>query len=48
VVLVNDAGSLRVEHPSAFQGAGLATVGQVDGQRVMYWSGVPAHQKGRQ
>jgi zona occludens toxin len=48
VVLVNDAGSVRVEHPSAFQGAGLATVGQIDGQRVMYWSGVPAHQKGRQ
>lgn len=48
VALSNDAGVVRVEHPSAFQGAGLAAVGQVDGQRVMVWSGVPFHQKSRQ
>lgn len=47
VVLSNDAGVLRVEHPSAFHGAGMAAVGQVDGQRVMVWSGVPFHQKGK-
>ena len=43
VVLVNDAGATRFEHPSNFQGAGATMVGQVDGQRVTYWSGVPAH-----
>ena len=48
VVLVNDAGSVRVEHPSAFQGSGASMVGQVDGQRVMHWSGVPVLQKGQQ
>lgn len=48
VVLVNDAGSVRVEHPSAFQGSGAAMVGQVDGQRVLHWSGVPVPQKGPQ
>lgn len=42
VVLVNDAGATRLEHPSNFQGVGATLVGQVDGQRVMYWSGVPA------
>lgn len=48
VVLANDAGSLRLEHPSSFQNSGLAMVGQVDGQRVMQWSGVPPQQKASQ
>ena len=48
VVLANDAGSLRLEHPSSFQNSGLAMVGQVDGQRVMQWSGVPPQQKATQ
>lgn len=48
VVLANDAGSIRVEHPSAFQNSGVATVGHVDGQRVMFWSGVPHQQKASQ
>lgn len=48
VVLANDAGVLRFEHPSAFQGAGVGAVGQVDGQRVMVWSGVPFQRKAQQ
>lgn len=48
VVLSNDVGAVRVEHPSAFQGVGVAMVGHVDGQRVLPWSGVPYQQKGRQ
>lgn len=48
VVLSNDAGVIRLEHPSAFQGSGFAMVGQIDGQRIMTWSGVPFHQKGQQ
>lgn len=39
VVVANETGALRLEHPSAFQNAGLAMVGDVDGQRVMHWSG---------
>jgi zona occludens toxin len=45
VVLTNDVGAVRLEHPSAFQNSGQSMVGQVDGQRVMYWSGVPHPQK---
>lgn len=45
VVVTNEAGALRLEHPSAFQNAGIGMVGSVDGQRVMSWSGVPAQTK---
>jgi zona occludens toxin len=40
VVIANDTGAVRLEHPSAFQNSGQSMVGDVDGQRVMYWSGV--------
>ena len=39
VVLADSAGRVRLEHPSAFQQSGLSMVGEVDGQRVMAWSG---------
>jgi zona occludens toxin len=39
VVLSNAAGRVRFEHPSAFQNKGMAMVGDVDGERVMVWSG---------
>jgi zona occludens toxin len=39
VVISNAAGRIRLEHPSAFQNQGLSTVGNVDGERVMVWSG---------
>jgi len=42
VVLSNAAGRVRLEHPSAFQNKGLAMVGEVDGERVMVWSGAAA------
>jgi zona occludens toxin len=49
VVIANETGTVRLEHPSAFQNAGQAMVGHVDGQRVMFWSGVPVQQsKGSQ
>ena len=49
VVIANESGTVRLEHPSAFQNAGHAMVGHVDGQRVMFWSGVPVQQsKGSQ
>lgn len=44
VAIANESGVVRLEHSSAFQNAGMAMVGEVDGQRVMYWSGVPAQQ----
>ena len=44
VAIANENGVVRLEHSSAFQNAGMAMVGEVDGQRVMYWSGVPAQQ----
>ena len=42
VVLANSLGRVRLEHPSAFQNKGLTMVGEVDGERVMAWSGVTA------
>ncbi len=39
VVLSNAAGDLRIEHPSGFRFDGVATVGEVDGQRVTAFSG---------
>jgi len=44
VAIANENGVVRLEHSSAFQNAGMTMVGEVDGQRVMYWSGVPAQQ----
>ena len=41
VVVTNEVGALRLEHPSAFQNAGISMVGSVDGQRVLSWSGAP-------
>jgi zona occludens toxin len=39
VIVANTSGHVRLEHPSAFQQSGMAMVGEVDGQRVMVWSG---------
>ena len=41
IVIANEHGTVRLEHPSAFQNTGIAMVGDVDGQRVMHWSGSP-------
>jgi zona occludens toxin len=43
VVIANEQGTIRLEHPSAFQNTGMSMVGDVDGQRVMYWSGSPSN-----
>jgi zona occludens toxin len=42
VVLVGASGRTRVEHPSAFQGTGVAMVGDIDGERLTAWSGSTA------
>jgi len=42
VALANDAGRIRLEHPSAFQNFGLTMVGDVDDQRVLAWTGPAA------
>jgi zona occludens toxin len=39
VVVADDSGRLRFEHPSSFQFGGTAMVGEVDGQRVAIWTG---------
>ncbi len=39
IVISNEQGRVRLEHPSAFQNTGMAMVGDVDGQRIMHWSG---------
>lgn len=39
VVLVNQAGAVRVESPSVFSNDGVAVVGDVDGAKVTSWSG---------
>jgi zona occludens toxin len=41
VVLTNAAGRTRLEHPSAFQSQGMTMVGNIDGERLLVWSGVP-------
>jgi zona occludens toxin len=38
-VLVNTAGKLRVESPSAFSNSGYALIGDIDGQKATVWSG---------
>ena len=48
VVVANEGGDLRLEQISAFQGAGLAMVGTVDGQRVLSWSGVSSQHRDSQ
>lgn len=42
VVIEGQEGRMRLEHPSAFMNSGAAMVGEVDGQRVMSWSGTQA------
>lgn len=42
VVVSDGAGRVRVESPAAFQGAGLAVIGEIDGERVARWTGVAA------
>lgn len=39
VAIADSYGRVRLEHPSAFQQTGMAMVGDIDGQRVMVWSG---------
>ncbi|VVD64509.1 Zonular occludens toxin [Pandoraea pneumonica] len=39
VVVSDSAGRLRVESPSAFRNNGIASIGEIDGQRVTTWSG---------
>jgi zona occludens toxin len=39
-VVIGDAqGRLRVESPSVFHSTGIAAIGEIDGERVTYWSG---------
>lgn len=39
-IVVSDAvGQVRVESPAAFHGAGLAVIGEIDGERVARWTG---------
>lgn len=47
VVIEGQGGRMRLEHPSAFMNAGAAMVGEVDGQRVMTWSGSQTPTGGR-
>ena len=42
------SGRVRLEHPSVFQNSGAVTVGEVDGQRVTYWSGVALNPDAKQ
>lgn len=39
VVVANSAGQLRIDSPSNFYGAGLESVGELDGERVTAWTG---------
>lgn len=39
VIVADPAGRLRVQSPAVFTGAGIAAVGEVDGERVAAWSG---------
>lgn len=41
VVLTNAAGRTRLEHSSAFQSQGMTMVGNIDGERILVWSGIP-------
>lgn len=44
VVVADEAGRLRVESPSMFNGEGAAIVGQVDGETAARWSGSKTRQ----
>jgi len=44
VVVADEAGRLRVESPSMFNGEGAAIVGQIDGETAARWSGSKARQ----
>ncbi len=44
VVVADEAGRLRVESPSVFNGEGAAIVGHVDGETVTRWSGAAQRQ----
>lgn len=39
VLVADTAGRIRVESPSAFHGAGLAVIGNIDGETVARWTG---------
>lgn len=39
IIVADPAGRLRVESPAAFTGAGIAAVGDVEGERVAGWTG---------
>ena len=39
VVVADAQGRLRVESPSVFHSTGMAAIGEIDGERVTYWSG---------
>lgn len=39
IVVVDDAGAVRLENPSAFVGQGTLIVGSVEGKRVATWTG---------
>ncbi|WP_147694522.1 zonular occludens toxin domain-containing protein [Vogesella mureinivorans] len=39
VVIADAQGRLRVESPSVFHSMGIASIGEIDGERVAYWSG---------
>ena len=39
VVVADPTGRVRVESPAAFHGAGLAVIGEIDGERVARWTG---------
>jgi zona occludens toxin len=41
VVLTNPSGRTRLEHPSAFSSQGMTMVGNIDGERLLVWSGAP-------
>ncbi len=40
IVVVNQAGVVRLESPSQFSGDGLVRIGEIDGGKVTSWSGV--------
>ena len=47
VVIADDTGRVRLEHPSAFVNSGLLMVGVVDGEQITAWSGAKKVEVGR-
>jgi len=39
IVVADQSGRLRVESPSMFHNSGLASIGEIDGERVAHWTG---------